>query len=663
MTMLAAVSAFGQSGLGIDSSWLPVSGAERELKAPLVEPDAGVEAIFWRVHVLDDVLGGRELQRVLYHYVRLKIFNEQGKTKVATIDIPFSERESIMDVAGRTIKADGTELELKKASIFERDRVRVGGFRFKVKSFAMPGVEPGSIVEYRWREIRHDPNSLYMRLQFQLEYPAQKITYFVRPLPSRYTTYRMAVWPFNCKPSPLKLENNDFNSISLENVSAFREEPMMPGEPNVRPWVLVLYTDGKRREPDTYWNDIGKNTYNDYLKPALKVNDEIKQAAAKATAGATTDEQKVIALIRYIRANMRDLYSPQVTEAERAKIVKDLMSKDRFRTSAEVFKSGIGEASELNTLFAAMASQVGLDARPAMLADRDDMVFHPSMTDRYFLRNIDMAVNIGGNWKLYDISARRLPPGMLSWREEGMKVLLSDSKKPFFIDSPLSPPSASRSVRSAKLTLDEDGNIEGDIEEAFSGHAAYFRRLELGHETDAKKQESLKERIAKVFSEAEVSDLRLENADDAEKALAVHYHVKISGYAQHTGKRLLLQPLFFQRGATPLFASSERRYPVVFPYAWNEHDVVTIALPAGYSLDNADQPASLSFGKPGAYSLSMAMKGQRELICSRDLTFGNEGFLAFDREIYPKLKNVFDEIHLRDNHTIVLKQSGAGGAQ
>jgi hypothetical protein len=583
-----AASALGQTVVNVDTNWLPITDAERASKAPVVEPGAGAEAIFWRVHVLDDVLDGRELQRILYHYVRLKIFNEEGKTKVATIDIPFSERESILDIAGRTVKPDGTELELKKNAIYERDRVRVGGFRIKVKSFAMPGVEPGSIVEYRWKEIRHDPSSLYMRLQFQLEYPAQRITYYIRPLPSRYTAYRMAVWPFNCKPSPLKLENNDFNSTSLEGVPAFREEPMMPGEANVRPWVLVLYTDGKRRDPDNYWNDIGKNTYNDYLKPALKVNDDIKQAAAKAIEGTTTDDQKVVALIRYIRSNMRDLYGTQVTEAERAKILKDVMSKDRFRTSADVFKSGIGDANELNTLFAAMASQVGLDARPALVADRDDMIFDPRLAERYFLRNIDMAVNISSNWKLYDIAARRLPSSMISWREEGMKALLSDSKKPVFIDSPLSPPTASRSVRTAKFALDEDGNLEGDIDEAFSGHTAYFRRLELGQDTDAKRIEHVKEKITKLFSEAELSDLRLENVDDAEKALSLHYHVKIVGYAQRTGKRLLLQPLFFQRGDSPLFTASERRYPVAFPYAWNEHDTVSITLPAGFSLDNAD---------------------------------------------------------------------------
>jgi len=37
----------------IDIGWLPVTEAQRNMKAPVVEKDAGVEALFWNVHVRD----------------------------------------------------------------------------------------------------------------------------------------------------------------------------------------------------------------------------------------------------------------------------------------------------------------------------------------------------------------------------------------------------------------------------------------------------------------------------------------------------------------------------------------------------------------------------------------------------------------------------------
>jgi hypothetical protein len=185
--LLAAIPLLADVPVQVDAAWLPVSDAELRMKAPQVEKDAGVEALFWRVHVIDHVVNGSELQRYLIHYVRLKVFDEKGKSKVATIEIPYSERESVSFVSARTIKPDGTILELKKENIFDRVQVRVGGFRQKVVSFAMPGVEPGAIVEYRWRELRDDPGTLYIRLQFQREYPCARSRATIQPLPWWYT--------------------------------------------------------------------------------------------------------------------------------------------------------------------------------------------------------------------------------------------------------------------------------------------------------------------------------------------------------------------------------------------------------------------------------------------------------------------------------------------
>jgi hypothetical protein len=383
--LLAAIttfSAIAASAPAVNIGWLPVTDAERQMSAPIVEKNAGVEALFWRVHVQDEVQG-QDLQRVLYHYVRLKIFNQDGKEKVAAIDIHYGDRTNISSVSGRTIKADGSIVELTKDAVHDRVLTRMGGLKQKVKSFAMPGVEVGSIVEYRWKETQDDPHVMYLRLQFQREYPVQKVTYFVKPIPREDIPYTMGIWPFNCKPSPLVLGNDGFSSTSLENVPAFREEPMMPGEGSVRPWVLIYYHKDGKREPDKYWSGIGKSAYSE-LKLAMKSSGELKHEAAEAVSGAKNDDEKVASLIRYIRGNIRSYYDPGVTDVERAAIVKKLQ-KGQNRTSKEIFKSGVGLPDELNTVFASLAAEAGLDARPAMVPNRDDFLFDERLAERYFL--------------------------------------------------------------------------------------------------------------------------------------------------------------------------------------------------------------------------------------------------------------------------------------
>ena len=198
------------------TAWLPITDAERALKAPRVEKDAGAEVLFYRVHVVDELLSGYDVQRVFYHYVRLKVFDEKGKEKAGTIDLTYGNRGGILDISGRTIKADGTIVELDKKAVYKRDLVRAGGLSRKAISFAMPGVEPGAILEYRWRESVEDNSIFQVRLKFQREFPIERVTYYFQPLPEQIAgSLRMALMSFNCQPSPVKQENDGYSSITV----------------------------------------------------------------------------------------------------------------------------------------------------------------------------------------------------------------------------------------------------------------------------------------------------------------------------------------------------------------------------------------------------------------------------------------------------------------
>ena len=140
IALLFAVLVFSvQLALGAGLEWKPVDPADLALKSPRVEKDADAEAIFWEVWVMDE-LQGSDPHTVLTHYVRMKIFTDRGREKHSTIDLPFAGKNRIADIAGRTIKPDGSILDLKKDAVFERTLLKVGGLKVQAKSFAMPGV-------------------------------------------------------------------------------------------------------------------------------------------------------------------------------------------------------------------------------------------------------------------------------------------------------------------------------------------------------------------------------------------------------------------------------------------------------------------------------------------------------------------------------------------
>src|SRR5437667_8410971 len=101
--LLAAVPALA------GDDWRPIEPSNLALKAPVVEQDADAEAIFWDVQV-----DFNPSKTVFANYVRIKIFTERGKELRSKIELRYSSKSKIEDIAGRTIKADGTVVELKK---------------------------------------------------------------------------------------------------------------------------------------------------------------------------------------------------------------------------------------------------------------------------------------------------------------------------------------------------------------------------------------------------------------------------------------------------------------------------------------------------------------------------------------------------------------------
>ena len=636
-------------------AWLPITDAERALKSPSVEKDSGAEILIWRVHVVDELLGNNEdLQRVFYHYVRLKVFTEKGKQDASTIDLPYRQPGAVLNVSGRTVKPDGTILELDGKTVYRRDRVRVGRAVEKVVSFAMPGVEPGAILEYRWKQTEDDNRFRYLRLNFQRDFPVQNVTYFLKPLSKDITGgEQMFLMPLNCRPSPLKIDNDGYNYTTLTNVPASHDEPYAPSDPNIQPWALLFYSDGGKRDPEKYWGGEGRKISSGF-KSALKSSEEVKAAATEAAAGAKDDNEKLNALVAAVRKRLRGLFDDSVTTAEREQYFAKF-PKDRDRTSAEIFKSGIATSDEMNVVFAAMAQQLGLETRAVLVGSRDELIFNPQLTDRYFLRNRAVAVKLGADWKIADVSSRHLPPGMLPWEEEGMFALLADPKAPSFVNTPVSAPDASVEHRIAHLKLSALGTLDGEVQESYTGHSAEALRETIEQKSQAQQEEWLRDRMLRRFPDSKISAVRIQNADDSSKPLLLNYQIEAPQFAQVTGKRLLFQPNAFRRGQASPFTASERHFSIDFPYGWKEVDELTIGLPDGFSLDNADNPGNLDFGDIGSYKLSLATRGSNELVANREFVFGNKGILHIDAKGYAAVKGAFDQIQVRDSHSISLK--------
>jgi hypothetical protein len=648
-----------------DKDWRPVSAEDLASKTPVVEPDADAEAIFWEVRI-DDSSESNLTQR---HYVRVKIFTERGREKYSKFDVPFTKGLKIKDLEARVIKPDGTIVEIGKGDIFDREIIKAGGVKIKAKSFAVPNIEPGVIVEYRYKEVEQEAGAKGMRLTFQRDIPIRTLSYYYKPFQSKEPVYQS----YNFSDTKFVKDKNGYFLATRTNVPSFKEEPRMPPEDTVRPWMMLTgssinitsvsefqinFSIKDPSSPKLYWPGVAND--NGFLAKFMnKENKDIKAAAADITTGATSPDEKLRKLYDFCQNQIKNTsFDTTITDEEREKL-------PQTKSLNEVLKRKAASSPFIDMLFGALANSLGYDTRIAFTGDRSKMFFEPTMTNERLIHPAAIAVKVGDDFKYFNPGTPFLPYGMLIWYEEDSWALLVGEKDFYWRKTPLSDFSASEDKRTAKLRLSEDGTLEGDVRIETGGQTALDYRMENYDDSADKRLRNLKEEIKARLSTAEISDIAIENVTDASKPLVTTYRVRVPGYAQRTGKRIFIQPGFFEYGANPVFSSASRKYDIYFRYPWSQTDHVEIQLPAGYDLDNADSPANVEDPtKIGSDLIRMSIdKGANLLIYNRKFHFGGGGSYLFQSQAYSAVKNIFDLFHQADAHAISLKQKSDVGLE
>lgn len=627
-----------------DKDWRPVSTVELSAKTPVVEPDADAEATFWEVRVDDS--SSSEL--ALKHYVRVKIFTERGREEFSKHDIMFPKGTRIKDVEARVTKPDGTLVYLKKEDVLEREVVKASGFKIKAKSFALPGLEIGSIVEYRYKEVVGS-GAANMRLVFQREVPIQTISYYVKPFAG---DMGMAFQAFNTTTN-FEKDKDGFYRATMTNLPAYKEEPVGLPEDEVRSWIYIYYTRDTLKDASEYWSRISK-TFFDSGKNSMKPNDEVKAATTQLIAGAATDDEKLKRIFDFVKTQIKN-----VTYAENASDEEKKKSGER-RSPGDTLKSRFGRAGDIDALFGAMARAAGYDARFAFSGDRAEMFFKPQVPNvSLMLNSSSVAVKVGNAWRFFSPAGYFVPFGMLSWNEEGQTALITDPKDLIWEKIPLAPAERSMEKRSGKFKLLEDGTLVGEARIELTGHNSSRHKIRNREDSPVVLEKNFIERMKMtILPSAEIDVISIENARDPEKPVVYSFKIKVPGYASRTGRRLFFQPNVFERSSKPQFVSSTRKTDIYFSYPYSELDDISIEFPEGFTVESGDSPATTGdpqgIGKQET-KIGLATNG-KFLVYERKFSFGNGGHIRFPPESYNAIKMMFDNFNRADVHQLTLRQ-------
>jgi len=646
LTILAAISFSSPFAWGI--GFQPVSPDELKMTGNAKAPGAPALILFREVD--RDDRGQTAHEDV---YFRIKILTEEGR-KYADVEIPFYKQfGNVINIHARTIEPDGTIVNFE-GKAFDKSIIKARGVKYLAKTFTMPDVRVGSILEYYYTTdlAENFVFDSHWILNHELFTTRAKFTLNPYsgdnpPMYLRWIWHELPAGAAEPKQGP-----DHVISLEVADVPAFQTEDYMPPENEVKSRVDFIYSEDQfENEPDKYWKKLGKKR-NGILEAFLGKPKNLEEAVSSIVSAGDSPEvklQKIYARVQQIR---NTTYESEKTEQEQKR------NKEKTPTNAQdVWKKQYGDGFELTWLFLALARAAGFEAHGVWVADRQNYFFFPQTMDGGRLDANVVLVKVNGKDMYFDPGAAFMPFGLLPWYETGVQGLKLDKDGGSWVQTTVPGSSESTINRKAELTLSDTGDLGGTLTLTFTGLEASQRRTEERLADDADRKKYLEDEVKGSIPAA--CDVELTNSPDwksSNPALVAEFRIKIPGWVSAAGHRALLPVGLFSAPEKHLFDHADRVHPVYFEFPFERIDDVNVNLPLGWQISTVPAPQKID-AKALVYDLE-AQNNKGTLHLNRVL---NVDLLLLPKENYPNLRKIFQLVRSTDEEQVML-QPGASTA-
>jgi hypothetical protein len=202
------------------------------------------------------------------NYLRIKILKEEGR-KYADIEIPFYKENgtNIVNVRGRTTRPDGSTVNFT-GKPFDKSIVKAKGVKYMAKTFTLPDVQVGSVIEYAYTLDLAERYVFDSHWILSNELFTKTAQFSLKPYTSDYSNWHVR-WSWQRLPDgtePPKDGPDHVIRMTAANIPAFQTEDYMPPENELKSRVDFTYTDNfEAKDQEHFWKGHGK-----------KLNDELE---------------------------------------------------------------------------------------------------------------------------------------------------------------------------------------------------------------------------------------------------------------------------------------------------------------------------------------------------------------------------------------------------
>lgn len=624
--------------------WQPIDPAELKMTSEPLAPGAPAIYLYRQVDRSD---AGRT-RHTEFNYFRIKILTEEGR-KYANVEIPYWKAVTgISGIRARTIHADGSIVNFE-GKILENTIVKSKTQKYLAKTFAMPDVQVGSIIECHYTYDFEDYYIYWSRWMVSEDLFTKKAVFSLKPYEKFAVQWN---WPAGLPPGtdPPKLGPDLIVRMTAVNVPAFQEEDHMPPENELKFLVNFVYSeDGFESEPDRFWKKYGE-----------KQNKQTEKFVDRRKAMEQADSQ-IISPADSADAKLRKIYArcQQVKNLDFERR-QDRAKEEKIKPNEnveDVWKKGVGSGHDVNLLFLALVRAAGFEAYYVRLSGRSEYFFNQKRMNTAQLDADTVLVKSEGKDLYLDPATKFAPYGLMPWPETGVAGLRLDKQGGTWIQTEIPESSACKVVRQADLKLNEEGGLEGQVKVTYTGLEALDRRLGQRFGDATQRKEYLEEELKNVIpATAEVELKNKPDWDSSDEKLMAEYDVKIPGWASSAGRHVVLPLGLFAGAQKHVFEHTQRTQPIYFSYMFQTEDQTKITLPAGWKVGSLPTEVHLD-AKAAEYRIQ-AEKRENALQVTRTL---RSDIVLYQPSVYPALRDFYQKLRSGDEQQVVL-QPGANSA-
>jgi hypothetical protein len=413
--MVVAASLWSTRSVSGDE-WLPISQEELKMTSLPEAPGAPAVYLYRQVDRNDTDRAASE-----YNYLRIKILTEEGR-KYANIEIPFWKgRINISTIRARTIRPDGT-IAVFDGKTYEQTVEKTKGAKHLAKTFSLPDVQVGSIIEYHFYYNFEDNYIFSSDWTLSEELFTKKAVFTLKPY-TRFPWNVQWVWPAGLPAGTKPPEQGPDHVVRMtaQNIPAFVTEDFMPPAEELKFRVNFVYHDEPiEADVNKFWRNYGKKRHGQaegFIDKRKAMEDAVNTIVSRDD----SPEVKLKKIYERVQSIKNLSYLPAKSAEER----KHENMKENSNVE-DVWKRQYANGWDLTWLFVGLARAAGFEAYPCIVSSRGEYFFHKERLNGRELNANVALVKVNGKDQYFDPGAAFTPFGLLPWVETGVDGLRLD---------------------------------------------------------------------------------------------------------------------------------------------------------------------------------------------------------------------------------------------